>query len=204
MPPVLLALETRLKLVSLRGARELPLEQFFLDYRKTALAPDEVIESLTMPRLWPGEVFLLRQGEQAARPGHLHRGGRLSPAHQAREDRECAAGLRRHGGDPQARRQRRGGAPELGLRRRGGGAHGRLPADRRLARQPANIVCRWRPTCCAGWSLRIADPARAARGRSAMSVHHLAASRQRAEACHRSGDLYRRHARAGRHACMPR
>src|SRR5471032_1557658 len=57
MPPVLLALETRLKLVSLRGARELPLEEFFLDYRKTALAPDEVIQSLTMPRLRPGEVF---------------------------------------------------------------------------------------------------------------------------------------------------
>ena len=57
MPPVLLALETRLRLVSERGARELPLEEFFLDYRKTALAPDEVIESLTIPRLWPGEVF---------------------------------------------------------------------------------------------------------------------------------------------------
>jgi len=57
MPPVLLALETRVKLASRRGARELPLEEFFLDYRKTALAPDEVIESLTMPRLWPGEVF---------------------------------------------------------------------------------------------------------------------------------------------------
>jgi xanthine dehydrogenase small subunit len=57
MPPVLLALEARLRLVSLRGAREVPLEKFFLDYRKTALAPDEVIESLTLPRLWPGEVF---------------------------------------------------------------------------------------------------------------------------------------------------
>jgi xanthine dehydrogenase small subunit len=57
MPPVLLALEARLKLVSVRGAREVPLEKFFLDYRKTALAPDEVIESLTLPRLWPGEVF---------------------------------------------------------------------------------------------------------------------------------------------------
>src|SRR6185295_10404685 len=57
MPPVLLALETRLKLVSPRGARELPLEEFFLGYRKPALAPDEVIQSLTMPRLWPGEVF---------------------------------------------------------------------------------------------------------------------------------------------------
>ena len=40
-----------------RGTRELPLEEFFLGYRKTALAPDEVIQSLTLPRLWPGESF---------------------------------------------------------------------------------------------------------------------------------------------------
>jgi xanthine dehydrogenase small subunit len=57
MPPVLLALEARLTLVSTRGARDLPLEDFFLGYRKTALAPDEVIQSLTLPKLWPGEVF---------------------------------------------------------------------------------------------------------------------------------------------------
>lgn len=57
MPPVLLALETRLTLVSRRGVRKLPLDDFFLDYRKTALAPDEVILSLTIPRLWAGESF---------------------------------------------------------------------------------------------------------------------------------------------------
>jgi len=57
MPPVLLALETRVKLTSPRGTRELPLEQFFLGYRKTALAPDEVIESFSLPRLRPGETF---------------------------------------------------------------------------------------------------------------------------------------------------
>ncbi|MBI3198327.1 MAG: xanthine dehydrogenase small subunit [Rhodospirillales bacterium] len=57
MPPVLLALEASLKLVSVRGARDLPLEEFFLGYRKTALAPDEVIQSISMPKLWPGEFF---------------------------------------------------------------------------------------------------------------------------------------------------
>jgi xanthine dehydrogenase small subunit len=57
MPPVLLALETRVKLVSRRGERELPLEEFFVGYRKTALAPDEIIQSFTLPRLWPGETF---------------------------------------------------------------------------------------------------------------------------------------------------
>ena len=57
MPPALLALEASLRLVSSRGARALPLDDFFLGYRKTALAPDEVIQNLSMPRLWPGEVF---------------------------------------------------------------------------------------------------------------------------------------------------
>ena len=57
MPPVLLALEASLKLVSVRGARTLPLDEFFLGYRKTALLADEVIQSISMPRLWPGEVF---------------------------------------------------------------------------------------------------------------------------------------------------
>jgi len=57
MPPVLLALEATITLASVRGTRDLPLEEFFLDYRKTALAPDEVILSLSMPRLWPGKLF---------------------------------------------------------------------------------------------------------------------------------------------------
>jgi xanthine dehydrogenase small subunit len=57
MPPVLIALEATVTLASVRGTRDLPLEKFFQDYRKTALAPDEVILSLSMPRLWPGEVF---------------------------------------------------------------------------------------------------------------------------------------------------
>ena len=57
MPPVLLALEARLKLASPHGARDLALEDFFVGYRRTALASDEVIVSLTLPKLWSGEVF---------------------------------------------------------------------------------------------------------------------------------------------------
>ena len=57
MPPVLLALEASLTLISPRGTREIPLDDFFLDYRKTELAPDEIIQSLSMPRLWEGETF---------------------------------------------------------------------------------------------------------------------------------------------------
>jgi xanthine dehydrogenase small subunit len=55
LPPVLLALDAKVRLVSLRGAREIELEKFFLDYRKTVLAADEVIESIVIPKLWLSE-----------------------------------------------------------------------------------------------------------------------------------------------------
>ena len=106
MPPVLLALETRLKLVvGPRRARSaagkvLPrLPQDRAGARRGDREPDPAAPVA-------GRSLLLRQGEQAARPGHLHRRRCLSPAHQERQDRGCAAGLRRHGGDPQARRRR--------------------------------------------------------------------------------------------------
>jgi xanthine dehydrogenase small subunit len=57
MPPLLIALGASLRLVSTRGARDLPLEDFFVSYRKTALAADEVIQSITIPKLSSGEVF---------------------------------------------------------------------------------------------------------------------------------------------------
>ncbi|WP_421996730.1 xanthine dehydrogenase small subunit [Reyranella sp.] len=57
MPPVLIALGATLRLTSSRGVRGLPLEDFFLDYRKTALAPDEVIESIAIPLLSADEAF---------------------------------------------------------------------------------------------------------------------------------------------------
>jgi xanthine dehydrogenase small subunit len=57
MPPVLIALEARVKLASVRGTRDVPLEQFLVGYRKTALEPHEVIQSVTVPRLRPGESF---------------------------------------------------------------------------------------------------------------------------------------------------
>lgn len=57
MPPVLLALEASLRLTSQRGSRDVAIDDFSLGYRKIALAPDEVIEAISMPKLWPGEVF---------------------------------------------------------------------------------------------------------------------------------------------------
>ena len=45
----LLALDAELELSSVRGTRRLPLENFFLSYRQTALAPDERITKVFVP-----------------------------------------------------------------------------------------------------------------------------------------------------------
>ena len=56
-PPCLIALDATLVLRGPEGAREMPIEDFFLDYRKTDLRPDEVIEWVRVPRLADNEVF---------------------------------------------------------------------------------------------------------------------------------------------------
>jgi xanthine dehydrogenase large subunit len=50
MAPVLLALDATLTLSSTRGERTLPLSEFFLAYRRTALAADEIVHTITIPR----------------------------------------------------------------------------------------------------------------------------------------------------------
>jgi xanthine dehydrogenase iron-sulfur cluster and FAD-binding subunit A len=47
---VLLALEATIHCVGPQGEREIPIDEFFLDYRKTARAPDELIAAVTIPR----------------------------------------------------------------------------------------------------------------------------------------------------------
>ncbi|WP_350359318.1 xanthine dehydrogenase small subunit [Vreelandella sp. SM1641] len=50
-PPVLLALDAQVEIASVNGKRCLTLEDFFLDYKKTALAADEVVSRIFIPRL---------------------------------------------------------------------------------------------------------------------------------------------------------
>jgi len=57
MPPGLIALGATVALRSAAGARELALEDFFLDYRKTALRPDEIVESVRIPLPAPDALF---------------------------------------------------------------------------------------------------------------------------------------------------
>ena len=48
-PPVLLALDARLVLVSLRGEREVPLSEYFTGYRQSVREPDELIKTVRIP-----------------------------------------------------------------------------------------------------------------------------------------------------------
>jgi xanthine dehydrogenase small subunit len=56
-PPCLIAPDATLHLAGPRGERTVPLEAFFLDYRRTDLAADEVIVAISVPKLRPGEIF---------------------------------------------------------------------------------------------------------------------------------------------------
>jgi xanthine dehydrogenase molybdopterin binding subunit/xanthine dehydrogenase small subunit len=48
--PVLLALDAKIVIASRDGERTLPIEQFFVAYRKTALQPGEVLKTIIIPR----------------------------------------------------------------------------------------------------------------------------------------------------------
>ena len=56
-PPCLIALDATLVLHSISGERELPVEEFFLDYRKTDLGPGEFIKAIQIPKLDDGRHF---------------------------------------------------------------------------------------------------------------------------------------------------
>ena len=53
--PLLIALGATLVLASTRGERTLPIDDFYLAYRKTALAPDEVLARIEVPQPTPHE-----------------------------------------------------------------------------------------------------------------------------------------------------
>jgi xanthine dehydrogenase small subunit len=52
-PPALLALDAELEIASANGDRALPSSEFFLGYRKTALAPGEILRAIRIPRPFP-------------------------------------------------------------------------------------------------------------------------------------------------------
>ena len=56
-PPCLIALDATLVLYSQAGERELPIEEFFLDYRKTDLKAGEFIKAIRLPKLSNAQEF---------------------------------------------------------------------------------------------------------------------------------------------------
>ena len=60
-PPALLAYDAELTLVSARGPRTLPYRDFHLSYKKTVLAPDELLHSITLSRNWNGYKTYIRK-----------------------------------------------------------------------------------------------------------------------------------------------
>jgi xanthine dehydrogenase small subunit len=55
-PPLLLALDAQVQIAGPHGFRTLPLHEFFLGYRKTALAPGELLVSIILPKPFPALV----------------------------------------------------------------------------------------------------------------------------------------------------
>ena len=56
-PPCLIALDATLVLASKSGERDIAIENFFLDYRKTDLRPGEFIKSIRIPKLTEDQEF---------------------------------------------------------------------------------------------------------------------------------------------------
>ena len=93
--------------------RTLPLEEFYLDYQKTALQPGEFVAGVRVPARAGGPARARLQDQQALRPGHLRR-VRLLRARRCRGRRSlptrasaAAASRPRRGAPPPPKRHSR-------------------------------------------------------------------------------------------------
>ncbi len=60
-PPALLAYDAEIELISTRGTRTLPYADFHLGYKRTALAPDELIFAIRLPRRFAQHMHWVRK-----------------------------------------------------------------------------------------------------------------------------------------------
>ncbi len=86
--PLLIALGAHLVLASARGYREMPLEDFYLAYRKTALRADEVVGWITVPKPLPAPRS---RSKTSAANGEFCRVYKISKRHEDDISAVCLA-----------------------------------------------------------------------------------------------------------------
>lgn len=60
-PPALFAYGAEIEVISARGSRRIPYEDFHLGYKKTALAPDELIRAIRLPKCFDDALRYVRK-----------------------------------------------------------------------------------------------------------------------------------------------
>jgi CO/xanthine dehydrogenase FAD-binding subunit len=60
-PPALLVYNATVKLISSTTTREIPYADFHLSYKRTALHPDELLHSITIPRIYAAHQHFIRK-----------------------------------------------------------------------------------------------------------------------------------------------
>jgi CO/xanthine dehydrogenase FAD-binding subunit len=60
-PPALLAYNATVNLISAAGTREIPYADFHHSYKRTALRPDELLHSVTIPRIYAAHQHFIRK-----------------------------------------------------------------------------------------------------------------------------------------------
>ena len=99
-PPALIALGAKITLASARGEHSMPLEDFFIDYRKTALHEDEIIKSVTLPKPVDGQHFRVWKISKRYDQDISTVCGAFNLDDQRRQNCLRPRRLWRHGGDP--------------------------------------------------------------------------------------------------------
>ena len=104
LAPILIALGSTLELRLGDNIRQLPLENFFLDYGKQDRKRGEFVRRLLVPKLATGDAFPRLQDHQTHRRRHF--GGACGVLYHGERgpDQQRQGGVRRHGGNSETRR----------------------------------------------------------------------------------------------------
>ena len=119
LAPCLIALGARLELARDAKRRTLPLEDFFLGYKRQDRGPGEYVRRVQVPLLAAARALPRLQAVEADGRGHLRRAWSIQARDRRTQDHGRAHRLRRHGRRAGARARLRGGARRRKPRRPG-------------------------------------------------------------------------------------